>query len=146
MFNISLKLESQVKKIDGAICTSDAIEKSFEYGLDKVLISLDSVEIRMNLVYEFSDLLDDFLGLLADIVGSQRDEGWYGFSQNEAFDADWDVRWNDDLLEIDVAWRALKGMDVLALPAAFRFSKKAFIGSWKKFFSELSSKLDLRNI
>lgn len=146
MWNILLKQKSNLKRINDAVDVSDAIDKSFEYDVDKVFILLDTVEIQMNLVYQFSDLLADFLQIITEIIDNQNGEGYFGFSQNDIFDADWKLNWTEDYLNIKVDWRALENEDISLLSETFQFSKKQFINSWKDFFSELYSKLNLKNL
>ncbi|MCX8534328.1 hypothetical protein [Chryseobacterium luquanense] len=146
MWNIFLKQNSDFKKINEAVDVSDAINKSFEHNIDKVIIILDSIEIEMCLVYQFSDLFEDFLNILTDVIDNENGDGYYGFSQNDLFDADWNLSWDNDYLEIKIKWRIFKDKDISSLPNQFHFSKKEYINSWKIFLNSLYHKLDLDNL
>ncbi|MBL4704397.1 MAG: hypothetical protein JKY54_07740 [Flavobacteriales bacterium] len=135
---IKLSIESKPDNVNSAIDVGDAIEKIFSSPQDKLIMSLDSLDVEIPLCYVFSDLLEDFLNIIRDVNSNTEGEGLYGFSQNKIFDCDWKVLWKDNFISIDIDWRYLSNdINIDQLPNQIRTNKIEFINQWKIIFKEL---------
>jgi hypothetical protein len=144
MWSLDLKIETK-NKILSAMDISDALEKIFDYQTDKLIIKINNKELLLPLAYTFSDLLPDFLLIINDLLECKTGQGVYGFSQNDVFDADWDLKWDEKDLVIAVNWRRLND-DERNLSTKLILTKDIFLKSWKNIFISLSKFIDFNKI
>jgi len=145
MWRLEIKLVSG-NRILSATDISHAFEIAFEYPVDLLNITLNEKTLSMPLAYVFSDLLYDFLTIINDLLDHQSGSGVYGFSQNNVFDADWHLEWNEKILTIKVIWRMYQGKEMHHSSTTIVLEKQVFLESWKTAFNYLSSIIDFKNI
>ncbi|MCL1791726.1 MAG: hypothetical protein FWG40_10360 [Peptococcaceae bacterium] len=145
MWGLEMKLVSK-NKVNSAIDISHAIEIAFEYPEDILDITISKERLSLPMKYVFSDLLDDFLAIINDLLERKSGVGIYGFSQNNVFDADWHLDWDEKMLSIKVVWRTFKGKEMEHTVTMILLEKQVFLESWRAIFSTLSNVIDFRNI
>lgn len=138
MMKINLNIGSGINIIHQAIDVSDALEKIFANRLHVVTIAIENSTIELPLCYNFSELLDDFLAILIDVKSNSSGAGLYGFRQNQSFDGDWELKWENDMLEINFEWRQVAGHASFEnFPVNDKMSRSQFIEEWKTLFKQL---------
>jgi len=148
MWNLELELKTrpEYNKIESAIDIPNVIEKVFNYKNDKLIITLNETFLYLPLPYVFSDLLDDFLLIINDLLNSEDGNGTYGFSQNNVFDADWILTWKQKKVDINIQWRIYPNNVKQALSTTLSINKVEFLLSWRKIFTYLSEYIDFKHI
>jgi len=143
MFSIELKVISEKNIIASATDVADAMNKIFNYPSDVVAINISDHLVELPLCYVFSDLFEDFINMINDVISNVEGSGIYGFCQNDIFDSDWKLNWTKNgELKVEFEWRYMKGVELLTiLPSSIKIRKKHFINEWKKILTEIKIEL-----
>lgn len=147
MWNLELKLKTKPElKLEKAIDIPNAIERTFNYNQDRLIITINDIHLYLPLPYVFSDLLGDFLLIISDLLSLESGKGTYGFSQNDIFDADWILTWDKEKVIINIDSRVFQG-HAHEMPSETLFvNKTEFLISWKNLFISLSKFIDFKQI
>ncbi len=138
MFELELKKSEKERDLLEAIDVSDAIDKLYTYPNDSVELSISEFKIRLPLVHVFSSLHEDFLNIVTDVYVQKEGTGIYGFSQNDIFDADWEMKWIKDEVGIVFQWRNVNSSYSNGTPAGnIQISKSKFIDQWRLLFEQI---------
>ncbi|MCE3607542.1 hypothetical protein LXA47_28640 [Massilia sp. P8910] len=127
-----------------SICDfSVALEKAFSYPNDFFIIEWNGIGLKMPFSYCLSDVLEDVLDIIEELMKAEMGEYYTGFSPNEVFDCDWKLDWNGDRLEISADWRQgpLPVAELVEHCSKCIVSKKHFLMSWKMLFEYCVEKL-----
>ncbi|MFB9240825.1 hypothetical protein IV454_26680 [Massilia antarctica] len=123
---------------------SAAIDKTFSYHTDFFTIKWNGVGLKFPFTYCLSDILDNLLDIIEELIRLESGEYYTGFLHEEEFDCDWQLNWNCDDLEIRADWRHGP------LPVGERgenfckctVSKNYFLKSWGKLFEHCVKQVD----
>jgi hypothetical protein len=138
MLELKLKLEEQQNLIKSATDFSDAIDKTFNFPSDIIILQFETGNLEIPLCYNLSELIEDILHILSDLKDNEKGNGLYGFSQNDSFDADWELNWMKNDLEIIFHWR-LPDPNNSNLPNSIKVKKIDFIQMWVNALSKIST-------
>ncbi|ATQ76758.1 hypothetical protein CR152_21255 [Massilia violaceinigra] len=122
---------------------SVALEKAFSYPDDFFVIEWNGIGLKMPFSYCLSDVLEDVLDIIEELMKAEAGEYYTGFSPNEVFDCDWRLDWKGDRLEISAEWRqGLLPIDELVEHCSKCIvSKEHFLMSWRTLFEYCVKKL-----
>jgi len=139
-WDLNFKLPARTSP-ESATDLSQAIDRTFEFPDDAVVITWNAVEFSIPLAYGLSDILDDVLQMLDGLLPASGTGHRVAFSPNEpdGLDTDWALSWDDDVLAIEADWRSAPGTteEIVATLGSIRTSKQHFVKSWLRLLASL---------
>ncbi len=144
---IEFQLRSAIKNegFQDALDVSDAMDKLYNYPDDVIELIFSDFKLSLPIVHVFSSVFEDFLTIIKDVKTEKNGEGVYGFSQNDVFDADWKLKWNEEELEITFQWRHLTKERIIGTPKkSVIITRNEFIRQYKILFGQICQ--DLKGI
>lgn len=118
----------------------DAAELLFPLFTEKAFMVWNGIWLPIDYKYDLCVILEDILYFLNLIMNDEA-----GFVKvcfgSDTFQADWNIRWKEDLLEIQSVWNSIHGgkeiLVALNNSPNITMSKNQFISEWKGLLSKI---------